>query len=184
MKILRLKPSEKQLIEKCKNGDRKSQFELYKKFANKMMGVSRRYTKSTEEAEEILSNGFIKVFKNIKQYESKGSFEGWVRKIIVNEAINYIRYKKNLFVETNQEWFEIGHEDLNQKNDAQEILSLIDALPIGYKTVFNLYAIEGYPHKEIAELLGISEGTSKSQLSKARNLLQQRISGLNVIHKS
>lgn len=148
------------------------------------MGVSRRYTKSTEEAEEILSNGFIKVFKNIKQYESKGSFEGWVRKIIVNEAINYIRYKKNLFVETNQEWFEIGHEDLNQKNDAQEILSLIDALPIGYKTVFNLYAIEGYPHKEIAELLGISEGTSKSQLSKARNLLQQRISGLNVIHKS
>ena len=102
----------------------------------------------------------------------------------MNEAINYIRYKKNLFVETEQEWFDYGHEELNEQNDAQEILSLIDDLPMGYKTVFNLYAIEGYPHKEIAQLLGITEGTSKSQLSKARNLLQQRISGLNVIHKS
>lgn len=184
MKLIRLIPSEEQLIKKCRKGDRKSQHELYKKFASKMMGVSRRYTRSTEEAEEILSNGFIKVFKNINQYESKGSFEGWIRKIIVNEAINYIRYKKNLFVETEQEWFDYGHEELNEQNDAQEILSLIDDLPMGYKTVFNLYAIEGYPHKEIAQLLGITEGTSKSQLSKARNLLQQRISGLNVIHKS
>jgi len=149
-----------------------------------MLGVSRRYTRSTEEAEEILSNGFIKVFKSIDQYEGKGSFEGWIRKIIVNEAINYIRYKKNLFVETDQDWYDYGHEELNEQNDAQEILSLIDELPIGYKTVFNLYAIEGYPHKEIAELLGVSEGTSKSQLSKARNMLQQRISGLNLLHKS
>ncbi|MCT4623540.1 MAG: RNA polymerase sigma factor [Schleiferiaceae bacterium] len=184
MKILRLQPSETQLITKCKKGDRKSQHELYQKMAKKMMGVSRRYTRSTEEAEEILSNGFIKVFKNIAQFEGKGSFEGWVRKIIVNEAINYIRYKKNLFVEAEDDWFEPSHEQLNEQNDAQEILAMIDQLPVGYKTVFNLYAIEGYPHKEISEMLGISEGTSKSQLSKARRLLQDRISGLNLMHKS
>ena len=184
MKIIRLKPTEQQLIEKCKKGERKSQLGLYKFFAAKMMGACRRYTKSTEEAEEILSNGFIKVFKNINQYQGKGSFEGWIRKIMVNEAINYIRYKKNLFVETSNDWLEASHQDLTEQTDAQEILGIIDELPVGYKTVFNLYAIEGYPHKEIAQLLGISEGTSKSQLSKARGLLQQRIAILNVIHKS
>jgi len=184
VKIIRLKPIEEKLIERCKKGERKSQLVLYNDFAPKMLGVCRRYTRSKEEAEEILSNGFIKVFKNINQYSGNGSFEGWIRKIMVNEAINYIRYKKNLFVETNNDWFEVSHRDLDEQTDVQEILSIIDELPVGYKTVFNLYAIEGYPHKEIAQLLGITEGTSKSQLSKARGLLQQRIAQQNIIHKS
>ncbi len=148
------------------------------------MAVCRRYVKTTEDAEEVLSNGFVKVFKNIKSFEGKGSFEGWIRKIMVNEALNYIRYQKNLFVETGDDWPEHAHDELDEQNDAKEVMDLIDQLPVGYKTVFNLYAIEGYPHKEIASMLGISEGTSKSQLSKARKLLQDRITKNEYLYRS
>lgn len=183
MKIIRLKPNEDELIRKCKKGERKAQYSVYQKWGGLMMSVCRRYVKSTEDAEEILSNGFVKVFKNIKSYEGKGSFEGWIRKIMVNEALNYIRYKKNLFVENGEDWIEHGHEDLNEQTDAKEVLDLIDQLPLGYKTVFNLYAIEGYPHKEIAAMLGISEGTSKSQLSKARKVLQEKVTKNEYLYK-
>lgn len=183
MKIIRLKPTEEQLVKKCKKGDRKAQYAVYQKWSGKMMSVCRRYVKTNEDAEEILSNGFVKVFKHIQSFESKGSFEGWIRRIMIHEALNYIRYQKNLFIETGDHWQEQGHEDLNESTDAQAVLSMIDDLPIGYKTVFNLFAIEGYPHKEIAQLLGITEGTSKSQLSKARKLLQERVSTQKYIYK-
>ena len=147
------------------------------------MAVCRRYVKTTEDAEEILSNGFVKVFNNISSFEGKGSFEGWMRRIMVNEALNFIRYKKNLFVESEDEWIENTYEDPASEDDAREVLALIDGLPIGYRTVFNLFAIEGYPHKEIAQMLGITESTSKSQLSKARKMLQEKITSHQYLYK-
>ena len=183
MKIINLDISQPQLIKRCKNNERKAQYALYQKMAPKMLGVCRRYTKSLEDAEEVLSNGFVKVFKKINLFQSKGSFEGWVRKIMVNESINFIRTKKNLFVEMGESWQEPGQEDYNLNHDTQEIFEIIDELPLGYRTVFNLYAIEGYPHKQIAEMLGVSESTSKSQLSKARRLLQEKITEQRKVQK-
>lgn len=174
MKIIQLNPTD-QLVKRCVKNDRKAQVALYQKMSPKMLGVCRRYTKSLEDAEEVLGNGFIKVFKNIKDFRFKGSFEGWVRKIMVNEAINFIRYQKNMFVEFNDQFNNLGHEQLNENLDVQELFDMINELPMGYRTVFNLYAIEGYPHKQIAEMLGVTESTSKSQLRKARKLLQEKI---------
>ena len=140
-----------------------------------MLLVCRRYTKSLEDAEEVLANGFIKIFKQMDQYQGKGPFEAWMRRIMVNESINFIRYQKNLFVEWTDQVASTHNEENLGDDGVQELLHLIDELPMGYRTVFNLYAIEGYPHKEIAEMLGISESTSKSQLNRARKSLQDRI---------
>lgn len=139
-----------------------------------MFGLCKRYIKDISEAEEIMINGFYKVFMKMDQFRGQGSFEGWMRRIMVNEALMYLRrYNMNLSVELNDN---IGKENV-LKPDAgireQDILKLLDHLPIGYRTVFNLYAIEGYAHQEIAEKLGVSINTSKSQLLKARKKLKE-----------
>lgn len=176
MKLIRLKPTLETLVERCRNNDSKAQYALYEMLSPKMLGVCRRYVKSIEEAEEVLSNGFVKVLTKINDYRGDGPFEGWVRRIMVRESINYIRYQKNIFVETDPDWLpEEGHSPINESIEADALMQMVDELPTGYRTVFNLYAIEGYQHKEIGDMLNISENTSKSQLSKARKYLQERL---------
>jgi RNA polymerase sigma factor (sigma-70 family) len=145
-----------------------------------MMMVCRRYVNQIEDAEEILSNGFIKVFSHLDDYQFKGSFEGWIRTIMVREALMHIRSKKYI-VEYTDQLERYDHEagpdpsmDLNQ----EYLLKMIDSLPDGYKTIFNLYAIEGFKHHEIASMLNISESTSKTQLLRARAFLQNKINSL------
>lgn len=171
---------EETLIKRCVKREHKAQKALYDQFASKMMGVCRRYLSNLEEAEEALSNGFIKVFTNLEGYESKGSFEGWIRKIMVRECLMYIRSKKTFVEYTDQ----IEKHDTqiafgaDLELDKEELMTLIDELPDGYRTVFNMYAIEGYKHQEIATMLNISESTSKTQLLRARKLLQTKIEEL------
>lgn len=129
-------------------------------------------------------NGFTKVFNNIEDYASEGSFEGWMRTIMVRESLNHIRYRKNLFVEADEEeWTEPQHEPLESHESTKALLQLIDELPIGYRTVFNLFAIEGYGHREISEMLDIDENTSRSQLSRARKQLQERITEAKYLYQ-
>lgn len=175
-KLFTLPTNEEKLIKQCSRGNAKAQQELYHRYAGGMLSVCRRYVRSIEDAEEVLSNAFIKVFHKIDQYQGTGSIGGWIRRIMVNESLNYIRYQKNLFVEMEEEnHTSFSHEDLGESLDAAHLMKMIDELPLGYKTVFNLYAIEGYSHKEVGDMLGISENTSKSQLSKARKSLQQKL---------
>ena len=182
--LLRLPSSEKKLVKQCLRGDGRAQRELYDKFAPQMLAVCKRYVRSLEDAEEVLSNAFIKVFNKIDQYTGEGALGGWIRRIMVNESLNYIRYQKNLFVEVEEENHgRFAHEELSNQMDADHLMMLIEELPLGYKTVFNLYAIEGYGHKEIGEMLGISENTSKSQLSKARKNLQNKLEQGQLLYK-
>ena len=174
---------EELLIKRCINRERKAQKLMYEKYSSLLLGVCMRYTKDIFEAEDILQEGFIKVFTRIKQYEGKGSFIGWLRKIMVNTAITY--YHKNIRYKNQQDLSEIeeiiGVEDAFLQFDFthEELLNTIQDLPSGYKMVFNLYAIEGYKHKEIAEMLGIDENTSKSQYSRARKLIQKKLEELS-----
>ena len=165
-----------QLIKECKQGSHAAQKCLFDHFASHMMMVCKRYLKNQEDAEEIMLDGFFRFFKNITsfQYQSDGALFNWLRKIMINECLMFLR-KKNVFVITAEtENIDIGYNDYNlDKLSADEIFMLVTQLPIGYRTVFNLYVVEGIPHKEIAELLNITEGTSKSQLAKARQLLQK-----------
>lgn len=166
------------LIQGCIHGDRNSQRKLYEFYAPKMMVVCLRYSKTREEAEEVLQEGFIRVFAKIEQFKNEGSFEGWVRKIMVNSALQKYRSQKKLHPIINIE--AAGHEQADVEYvlpqlSAKELLGHVQQLPPAYKMVFNLYAFEGMKHKEIAELLGISEGTSKSNLSDARALLQRAV---------
>jgi RNA polymerase sigma-70 factor (ECF subfamily) len=153
------------------------QYELYNRFAPKMYGVCLRYASGADEAEDILQEGFIKVYKKIGSYRAEGSFEGWVRRIFVNTAIEHFRKKTYLQPITEQEESTIEGKYLSVLDDLAEkdIVQLVQQLSPGYRAVFNLYVIEGYTHKQIAELLGISEGTSKSQLSRAKLILQDLV---------
>lgn len=185
MKVIRLKPTLDTLVKRCKKGESKAQYALYEMLAPKMLGVCRRYVKSIEEAEEVLSNGFVKVFTKIDTFKNEGSFEGWVRRIMVRESINYIRYQRNIFVEMEPEWIpEQGHSPIQDEIEAGALLEVIDELPVGYRTVFNLFAIEGYSHKEIGTMLSITENTSKSQLSKARKYLKERVNQQQYLSKT
>jgi RNA polymerase sigma factor (sigma-70 family) len=162
---------------KCLIGDRKAQYHLYQLFSKKMYVVCLRYANDSLEAEDILQIGFVKVFTKSHLFSDHGSLEGWIRKIMVNTAIEIQRKNKISYVETLesdhiQETPSHTHSDHLHYKD---LLSLVHQLPLGYRTVFNLYAIEGYAHKEIAEMLNISEGNSKSQLSRARQWLQTRL---------
>ncbi|MFK7907684.1 MAG: RNA polymerase sigma factor [Chitinophagales bacterium] len=168
--------TETQLIAACKKGNRKAQRVLYERYAAKMFGVCRRYVHNESDVEDTLLNAFYKVFKHIHTFEEKGSFEGWIRRIVVNESLMFLRKKKRvstLYVEFSDTEVEVPTAAKAQ-NDLQEadILKLLDDLPDGYRTIFNLYAIEGYKHREIAEMLKISINTSKSQLIKARKMLR------------
>lgn len=158
-------------------GDRKVQRELYERFAPKMYGVCLRYAGSVEEAEDILQEGFIKVFNKIGSFRSEGSFEGWIRRIFVNTAIEHFRKKTYLQPITEFEEATVEGKYLSVLDNLAEkdIIQLVQQLSPGYRTVFNMYVIEGYTHKQIAEALGISEGTSKSQLSRAKLILQDLV---------
>lgn len=149
-------------------------------FAPKMLSVCRYYVSDAQKAEEVMLNGFFKVFKYLKDYKNEGSFEGWIRRIMVRESISFFRQKKQIqFADEVENYAAEYHNDIDSSIEVAEIQACIDALPNGYKLVFNMYAIEGYKHNEIANLLDISEGTSKSQLFKAKKMLQEKINALN-----
>lgn len=180
MKVIQLHNNESKLIAKAVKQNREAQHVLYELHATKMLSVCRYYIKDVHQAEEVMLNGFFKVFKHLKSFKAEGSFEGWIRRIMVREAISYLRGKKRLEFPTEDVDFKQNSIDsINSNMAVAEIQQLIDSLPEGYKMVFVMHAIEGYKHHEIATMLAISEGTSKSQLFKARQLLQQKIKNLN-----
>lgn len=169
--------TESDLINGCMEGDRRMQEELYRRFSPRMYAVCLRYAGNTEEAEDILQEGFIKVFKKLDSFRSEGSFEGWVRRIFVNTAIEHFRRKRYLMPVTEKEENTIEGKFTSVLDElgAKDIMALVQELSPGYRTVFNMYVVEGYTHKEIADMLGISEGTSKSQLSRAKVILQDMV---------
>ncbi|MBK5280130.1 MAG: sigma-70 family RNA polymerase sigma factor [Bacteroidia bacterium] len=169
--------SELNMIEGCKKGDRSAQKLLYDRFSGKMFALCCRYVKDKMEAEDVLVTAFTKILERIHQYKGDGSFEGWIRRVMVNESLSYLRKNKSMYLETDIEAAdqEPNYDRLENQLEAQDLLKLISELPSGYRIVFNLYAIDGYSHKEIGEQLGINENTSKSQLSRARSLLQKRL---------
>lgn len=169
--------SETDLIAGSLHGNRKMQSELYHRFAPRMYGVCLRYAANAEEAEDILQEGFVKVFGKLKSYRSEGSFEGWVRRIFVNTAIEHFRRKTHLqpLTEKEEETYQGSYLTALDNMAEKDIVALVQQLSPGYRTVFNMYVVEGYSHKQIAEMLGISEGTSKSQLSRAKQILQELV---------
>jgi len=174
-----------QLIQACINGDRHSQSSLYEQFAPKMFGVCMRYAKNREEAEEIMQEGFVQVFKSLHNFKYAGSFEGWIRRIMVYCAIQHFRAKPKMHSVVDIEYLqaeEICNEDILARLQKKELLKMVQSLPPAYRLVFNLYVFEGMKHREIAEQLGVSEGTSKSNLFDAKLLLQKAVtSSLKVV---
>lgn len=174
---LKLKATISDLLEGCQRGHAKSQELLYQALAPQMLGVCMRYAKDRYEAEDILQTGFVKVFQKIRDFRGEGSLEGWIRRIMVNTAIEM--YRKNqrwLGIVDIDEVYEDPQTACNMDHlETKDLLTLIQELAGGYKLVFNMYVIEGYSHREIAETLGISEGSSKSQLSRARAILKSKL---------
>ena len=164
-------------IRKCSSGDRKAQTALYNHFSSKMYGVCLRYSKDTTEAEDNLQDGFIRVFTKINQFGFKGSFEGWMRRIMVNTSLEKFRKSNHLYPVEDMMVFESiqNVEETLSAITADDLMKIIQQLPPRYRMVFNLYAIEGYSHQEIAKLMKITEGTSKSNLSRARVILQKKV---------
>ena len=170
------------LLEECRKGNAKAQKALYKTFSKKMFMHSYRYLRNKEDAEDILVQGFLKVFQNIDKLEYQGekAFEGWIRKIIVNEALIFLRKKNTALFSDHSAAEEIQAVDNEFSNlCAEDIYTMIASLPTGLRTIFNLYAIEGYKHQEIAVMLDITESTSRSQLMKARRALQDQLTKNN-----
>jgi RNA polymerase sigma-70 factor (ECF subfamily) len=178
MKVINLHQEERELIELAVENNRHAQHQIYSKFSPKMLSVCRQYIKDLHQAEDIMITAFMKVFTNLKNFKHEGSFEGWIRRIMINECISYIRVQKKVKFIEDENYFEESFNNIESQFSVEDIQFLIDNLPDGYKMVFNLYAIEGYKHQEIAEMLGINEGTSKSQLSHARKMLQNNIGKL------
>lgn len=182
LKIIPFYKNEQQLIKKATSGNRDAQERLYKKHAPKMLSVCRQYIKDIHFAEDVMVQGFLKMFNKLETFKFEGSFEGWLRRIMIRESISYLR--KQQFVVYDDEVYEKNQsEEISQSTDldTEHIQKLIDALPQGYKMVFVLYTVEGYKHKEIAEMLSITESTSKTQLLKARKLLQEQLRQQNII---
>ena len=172
--------TESQLIEACRKKDRKAQQSLYDRYAPTMFGLCRRYVRNREDAEDVVVNGFFKVLTNIHQFQGSGSFEGWIRRIMVNQSLMFLRKKHNFQMTVEVDNVEIKtHVSVEDELAAQDIINLLEKLPTGYRTVFNLYVIEGYKHREIAEILGISINTSKSQLILAKKRMQKLIGEQN-----
>lgn len=170
--------TEEDLVRRCKQKDALAQKYLYDKYSAKFLGVCKRYFNDLQEAEDAMMEAFMKIFEKITQFRNEGSFEGWLKRIVVNQCLIELRKKSMLFVSvenhSNENLYSI--EEIYSNLNVEDLLVCLQKLPDGYRTVFNLYAIEGYSHQEIAQMLGISEGTSKSQLSRARNMLQKFIS--------
>jgi len=167
-----------EIIKACLKGNRIAQNRLFQLFADKMYGMCLRYADNEDEAKDILQDGFIKVFLNLKQFNNKGSFEGWIRRIIANTALERFRDKNYLFAVNMETEYDANYKQYDHiLSDlaAKDLLKLIQELSPQYRMVFNLYAIEGYSHKEICEKLNIKEGTSKSNLSRAREILKEKV---------
>jgi RNA polymerase sigma factor (sigma-70 family) len=165
------------IIKGCVEGRRQAQEDLYRLFAGKMYSVCLRYSRDQDEAKDNLQDGFIKVYSNIRQFKGYGSFEGWVRRIMVNTALQKYRGHYQLYALNDNETkaYNIPVENVMEAMGEKELLEMIQDLPPRYKLVFNMYAIEGYSHREISEMLDITEGTSKSNLSRARDILQEKL---------
>lgn len=179
-----LSEKEHPIIHGCITGNRAYQEKLYNLYTPKMLIICQRYAKNRDEANEILQEGFYRIFKNIHQFKNTGSLEGWIRKIIVNVAIQKYKSRSNLHlvipIESTVSTIS-DKDDIYSKLSFKEIILLVQQLPTSYRMVFNLYVFEGYKHREIAEILGIAEGTSKSNLSDARMLLQKNLQKNNTI---
>lgn len=174
---------ELELVQKCLRNDAVAQRTLFETYAPKMMAVCFRYLKDKMQAEDVLQMGFVKVFSNLHKFSGKGSLEGWIRRIMVNTSLDEIRKNKKFLL--NQSVDEVNYKlGIPQNVDANllenDLLKLVQNLPTGYRTIFNLFAIEGFSHKEIAEKLEISEGTSKSQYSRAKKILQTAVQELGI----
>jgi RNA polymerase sigma factor (sigma-70 family) len=187
LNIERVSMTDEQLVKECVSGNTVAQKKFYDLFARKMMGVCLRYTNNVEEAEDVLQDGFVKIFGKLADFESKGSLEGWVRRIMVNTALD--QYRKNKKHQNDVDVDLVGYK--LEKDDyiietitAQDLLKIVQAIPEGYRVVFNLFAIEGYSHKEIAERLGVTESTSKSQYSRAKSLLRKLLIENNIVEES
>ncbi len=166
--------NEAELIADCQAGKKGAQRALYERYAPKMFGVCLRYVKHREDAEDVLSDAFFKVLTNLEQFRGKGSFEGWIRRIVINEALMFLRKRKPFHLGLEAESYELPVPSrVGDRLAANDILDLLELLPTGYRTIFNLYVIEGYKHREIADLLGISINTSKSQLILARKRMRE-----------
>lgn len=171
------------LVKKCLKGDARAQRALFDKFAPKMLGVCMRYAKNTEQAEDVLQDGFVKVFTKLSNYSGNGSLEGWIRRIIVNTALDEIRrnvkFKDNVNVDDVDYKLELDSH-IVEGLAADDLMKIVNDLPDGYRVVFNMFAIEGYSHKEIAMQLNISENTSKSQYSRARSYIKVKLEELGI----
>lgn len=172
---------ELQIIAGCKEQKREAQKMLYEMYARKMYSICLRYSSDADSAQDLLQDGFMKVFANIGSFQDKGSFEGWLKRIFINLALENLRKKKSI-VQTSDDIQNLPdivddstEDEQMYKISENELLKMIQGMPHGYSTVFNLYAIEDYSHKEIADMLGISEGTSRSQYVRARQLLQNKV---------
>ena len=177
----------KKILKGCLAGNRRDQELLYRRHAGKLYAVCLQYSGNDDEAKDILQEGFIKIFENLEHYKYEGSFEGWMRRITVNTALEKFRSKYNLYrvddIDVIPEPFAEPDEYDYSGLNAKDLLNIIRELPPKYRMVFNLYAIEGYSHKEISEMANISEGTSKSNLSRARNILQRRVGSYTGLKK-
>ena len=166
------------LVIECVKGNPRAQRMLFDRFSSKMLGVCLRYAKDSEQAEDILQDGFVKVFTKLKDFKNEGSLEGWIRRVMVNTALDQIRKNTKTLGDVSVEdvQYKIENNDhIAEQLMAKDLLKLVNSMPDGYKVVFNMFAIEGYTHREIADTLGISESTSKSQYSRARAYLRERI---------
>ncbi|MEM6893529.1 MAG: RNA polymerase sigma factor [Bacteroidota bacterium] len=172
---------DKELIERCVKGKRSAQIAFYKAFAQRMFAHCYRYLRNKQDAEEILSEGFIKVFKNLSvlEFRDAKSTEAWVKRIMVNECLMFLRKNQKVREDDIEHHHLITESTIEMEINAQDVYTFILQLPVGYRTVFNLYVIEGYSHKEIAKKLGIGESTSRSQLVKARNILKKNMAKWN-----
>lgn len=170
---------EKDIIDGCLSGSRRDQELLYRRYAPRLYAVCLQYSGNTEEARDVLQEGFIKIFENLSRFSHEGSFEGWMRRIIVNTALE--KYRSRYYLSRVDDIDEVSEPEADPENndfaglEAYDLLNMIMELPPKYRMVFNLYAIEGYSHKEIGEMVGITEGTSKSNLSRAREILQKKV---------
>ncbi|MBK7816362.1 MAG: sigma-70 family RNA polymerase sigma factor [Sphingobacteriaceae bacterium] len=170
-----------EIVNRCKQNDPKAQEILFNSFSKSLYGICCRYLKNRDDAEDVLQDSFIKILLNINQYRGEGNFEGWMKRITVNTALTYLKEKQKIKFETADKLYIVDEpeEEIDQDIKAEYILECLNELPMGYRTIFNLYLVEGFSHKEIADQLGIKEATSRSQYSKARQYLIELINKKN-----
>ncbi len=175
--ILQLIATEKQLVEALKRGDAKAQRQLYDRYSPRLLALCMRYIQNDMAAEDVMIEGFMKIFEKIEQYKGDGSFEGWLKRLMTNEALMYLRSHKKIEIEidNSEAQYTISHEHTDSNLETEELMAIIAQLSTGYRTVFLMYAVEGFSHAEIAKELSITESTSKSQLHRARAILQTMV---------